>query len=303
MPLSEPIFAALRDANIHFERDVSLVRRTYWRAGGPADALVAPSNTAELALVQRIALTYDVPVLPLGNASNLLISDRGVRGLVVVLDGDLATVTEIGTEAITAGGGTKLVVLLARAAKHGWTGLEWAAGIPGTVGGAVRMNAGSALGEAKDAIIDVTVALPGGQIAVLGPDQLQMTYRSTTLPPGAIVASARLRLTGGDAVASQARVKAFIDKRKATQPLDLPSCGSTFRNPPGDAAGRLIESVGLKGFTIGGAQVSQKHANFVVNLGGATAHDIRAVIEHIERTVLAKAGVALEREVIYAGEW
>jgi UDP-N-acetylmuramate dehydrogenase len=302
MPVTPTALAALRDANLAFETDVPLAKRTYWRVGGPADALITASTVDQLAAVQRIASEHAVPVLPLGNASNMLVSDAGIRGFVVVLDGDLADAVEV-DGALVAGAGMRLVALLARAKKYGWTGLEWAAGIPGTVGGAVRMNAGSVLGEAKDAIVDVTVVRTDGVVAVLGPDELRMTYRTTHLPAGAIVAQAHLRLTHADADASQARVKAFLDKRKATQPLDLPSCGSTFRNPAGDAAGRLIEASGLKGFAIGSAQVSEKHANFVVNLGGATANDIRAVIEHVAREVYAKNGVHLEQEVIYAGEW
>ncbi len=301
MGLSSMVTSALGEAGLRFEADVPLGKRTYWRVGGPADALVFAGDLGELCAVQRIAAAHGVPLFPLGAASNLLVSDAGVRGIVVVLDRELADVAlEQGD--IAAGAGTRLTVLLARAKKHGWTGLEWAAGIPGTVGGAVRMNAGSVLGECKDTLVDVVVAV-GGEARTLTPSDLNMSYRTTHLPDGAVVAIARFRPTGADAVASDARVTEFLAKRKATQPLDLPSCGSTFRNPPGDAAGRLIEASGLKGFAIGGAEVSTKHANFVVNVGGATATDIRRVIEHVEDTVFATHGVHLEREVIYAGAW
>lgn len=305
MPLAETTAAALRAAGLDVAEDVPLAKRTWWRVGGPADALVTVSSIEQLQAAQRIAAETDTPVFVLGNASNLLVSDRGIRGMVLALDDQLADLVpdQGAPPVLSAGAGLKLTVLLARAKKNGWTGLECFAGIPGTVGGAVRMNAGSALGETKDALLDVDVVLRGGELAKLGQDELRMSYRTTHLPDGAIVARARLRTTGADPIASDERVKAFLDKRKATQPLDLPSCGSTFRNPPGDFAGRLVESSGLKGFTIGGAQVSEKHANFVVNLGSATAGDIRRVIEHVERTVHERAGVELEREVHYAGDW
>lgn len=301
MGLSSVVAAALGAAGLRWEADVPLAKRTYWRVGGPADALVFAGDLDELCRLQQLAAAHAVPVFPLGVASNLLVSDAGVRGLVLVLDRALAEIG-LAEERVVAGAGARLSVLLARAKTNGWTGLEWAAGIPGTVGGAVRMNAGSALGECKDALVDVVVAVDGAP-RTLSLADLNMSYRTTHLPSGAIVASARFQPTGGDAAASEARVSEFLAKRKATQPLDLPSCGSTFRNPQGDAAGRLIEASGLKGFTVGGAQVSLKHANFVVNLGGATATDIRRVIEHVEDTVSAAQGVHLEREVIYAGSW
>jgi UDP-N-acetylmuramate dehydrogenase len=302
MPLPASTASALRAAGLRFDEDVPLARRTYWRAGGPADALVLPTTVGELAAVQRIAHATGTPVTVLGNASNLLVADRGVRGIVVTLDGALAEIVASG-DVVDAGAGAKLVVLLARAKKNGWTGLGCFAGIPGTVGGAVRMNAGSTLGETEGVLIDADVVLADGTISHCSKTELAMGYRTTVLPDGAIVARARLQLTNGDPAADQARIQAFLDKRKATQPLDLPSCGSTFRNPPGDFAGRLVEACGLKGFAIGAAEVSQKHANFVVNHGDATAADIRAVIEHVQGTVRAATGIALEREVLFVGRW
>lgn len=294
---------ALARAGLAAERDAPLSRRTFWRIGGPADLLVSVHTRQELARVQAIASDVGLPVFVLGNGSNLLIADRGVRGIVVALDGDLADLREADDGTIVVGAGMRLTALLARARRRGWTGLEWAAGIPGTVGGAVRMNAGSALGECKDTLVDATVSLCGGGEAVLSREALQMSYRSTCLPLGGIVAEARFRPTGGDAGASEARVNDFLARRKASQPLDLPSCGSTFRNPPGDVAGRLIEAAGLKGLQVGGAQVSPKHANFVVNVGGATASDVLALIHQVEDAVFSASGVRLEREVVLAGDW
>ena len=301
MPLAPSTAAALRHANVPFEEDVPLAKRTYWRVGGPADALATPGDADTLARLLRVAAEHDTPVFPLGNGSNLLVSDHGVRGVVVVLAGELTDAHADG-DVLTAGGGAKIAVLLARAAKHRWAGLEMLAGIPGTLGGAVRMNAGTALGEISDRLIDVDVALPDGSVVTRPLDALDMRYRHCTLPAGGVVARVRLQV-GGDWEESEARMRHHLERRKATQPLDLPSCGSTFKNPPGDAAGRLIEACGLKGYTVGGAQVSPKHANFVVNLGGATAADIDAVIRHAQAEVLRQHGVTLEREVQYAGVW
>lgn len=301
MPLAAAMTQALRDAGIPFDEDVPLARRTYWRVGGPADAVVNVSDAATLATLLRLAADHATPVLPLGNGSNLLVSDQGVRGIVVQLTGELADTRTEG-DVLIAGGGARIAVLLSRAARHRWAGLEMLAGIPGTIGGAVRMNAGTALGEIGDRLIDVDVALPDGRVLTLPHAALDLGYRHSSLPPGAIVARARLRV-GGDWAESEARMRHHLDRRKATQPLDLPSCGSTFQNPPGDAAGRLIEACGLKGYTVGGAQVSPKHANFVVNLGQATASDIDAVIRHAQAEVERQFGVRLQREVQYAGEW
>lgn len=297
-----PVVDAIRATGAEVRLDAPLARRVWWRVGGPADALVTVHTRDQLATTMRLAHAAGVPVVPLGNGSNVLVHDAGIRGVVLELDGELADVAPIpATADLWAGAGMKLTVLLARAKRNGWTGLECFAGIPGTVGGAVRMNAGSNLGETHDPLVSVEIVSVDGVVGVRTREELRMSYRTTHLPRGAVVARARLHTTGGDPVESEARVREFLDRRKATQPLDLPSCGSTFRNPPGDAAGRLIESAGLKGFTIGGAQVSPKHANFVVNLGDATAEDIRRVIAHVVETVARVHGVHLEREVEYLG--
>lgn len=306
MPLAAPLLADLRDAGLDAEVDAPLARRAWWRVGGPADGLVRVETLDQLVAVQRLAHRHTTPVFVLGNGSNILISDRGVRGLVVVLAGALADseVLDPGPPArLRLGGGLKLTVLLARAERQGWAGLACFAGIPGTVGGAVRMNAGANLGETSDVLRAVTAVLASGEVAHLPAEGLAMAYRTCALPPGAIVAFAEVEGAPVDADEERARMRAFLDKRKATQPLDLPSCGSTFRNPPGDFAGRLIEAAGLKGHRVGGAQISPKHANFVVNLGDATAADIAAVIAHAQAEVAARFGVSLEREVHLVGDW
>jgi UDP-N-acetylmuramate dehydrogenase len=301
MPLSSLAARALRDAGIEFKEDAPLARLTWWRVGGPADALVHVSTLDALQRMQVVASTHELPVFVLGNGSNLLVSDAGVRGLVVKLEGDFLQ-TQVEDHLLTAGGGLRLQVLLGRAKRHGWPGLEAMAGIPGTIGGAVRMNAGTSMGEVSDRLVSVDVVHRDGTHQRLPASRLNMGYRTCHLPAGAIVASAHLRLEG-NADESQQRIKAFLARRKATQPLDAPSCGSTFRNPPGDAAGRLIDACGLKSTRIGGAVVSEKHANFLLNTGGATAENLRDLIEHVAQRVLEETGVVLHPEVKLAGDW
>lgn len=304
MPLPPDTARALHDLGVAFDEDAPLVKRTWWRAGGPAGGLVTARDLPALAAIQRAAHDTGCSVFVLGNASNLLVSDRGIPGLVLRLAGELASISAEGDPPVLRlGAGLKLMPFIGRMQREGWTGLEMLAGVPGTMGGAVVMNAGTSLGEVVDALLDVEVVLPDGTIETLTRDDLRMSYRTAHLPDGAIVASARLRTTGDDPEASRRTIQAHLDYRANTQPVDVPTCGSTFRNPPGDRAGRLIEAAGLKGARIGGAQVSEKHANFLVNTGEATASDIRRLIEHVQAEVARVHGVELVREVHYAGDW
>lgn len=302
MQLAPDLVTTLETAGLTVKVDAPLVKRTWWRVGGAADGLVDVRTLDELVLVQQTAHHHGVPVFVLGNASNLLVSDAGIRGLVVRLTGELASY-EARDAILHVGGGLKLIPLVSRMQKHGWTGLEMLAGVPGTVGGAVRMNAGTHLGEVVDALLDVDVVHRDGRIETLSTAELDMQYRICALPDGAIVARARFRLTDADPEESRAIIQGHLARRKATQPIDKPTCGSTFRNPPGDHAGRLIEAAGLKGFRIGQAVVSEKHANFIENDGGATAADIRRLLEHVKAVVLQEFGVELHQEVHYAGDW
>lgn len=303
MSLPAATVRALEAHGLKLQLDAPLARRTWWQVGGPADGYVKAGTVEEVQAVVKSCTDTGCPLFVLGNGTNLLISDRGIRGLVLQLSRDLARAEAIGDAVVQAGAGTKLAALLKKAMRLEWTGLEVFAGIPGTVGGAVRMNAGARLGETKDVLTEVDVVLPDGGLQTLTRAELQMSYRTTHLPPGAVVVRARLQCTDGDADAMRAHVQHHLDHRATTQPLDMPSCGSTFRNPPGDHAGRLIEAAGLKGFRIGDAQISEKHANFVVNLGSATADDVRRVVEQMQRTVRDRFGVTLEREVHLAGDW
>lgn len=305
MPLSQSTARALTDAELSFELDVPLAKRVYWRVGGPADAVVTVESHEALVRLQRAASATDTPVFVLGKGSNLLVSDAGIRGIVVLLKGELAdaTATDGPRPQVTVGAGMPLVVLLSRAKKNGWTGLGCFAGIPGSVGGAVTMNAGSTLGETHEPLLHVDIVHADGTPERLTTAELDMSYRTCHMPKGAVIATATFQTTGADVDDEQEVLRTFLERRKATQPLHLPSCGSTFRNPPGDHAGRLIEVSGLKGYRVGGACVSEKHANFVVNDSPCTASDIRAVIEHVQDEVERQHGVRLQREVHFIGEW
>ncbi len=294
------IAASLEALGLSPLTDEPLSRHGFWRIGGPADALVTITTAAQLAEVMALS----VPVTVLGNGSNLLIADAGIRGVVVKLKGDFLTSTVEG-DLLEVGGGLLNAALLARLARQGLGGLGCLAGIPGTVGGAIRMNAGWRLGEIGRATQAVEAVLLGGETVRYTSEDIGFEYRSSPgLPDGAVVTRAWLSVTSGAAVAQErAEIREYLGRRKATQPLSQPSCGSVFKNPPGDYAGRLIEAVGLKGHTIGGAQISEKHANFIVNIGGATAADVYGLIKLARDTVRAETGAVIEPEVHAVGAW
>ncbi len=274
-----------------------LKKRAYWRVGGHAEFLVEVQSLDQLQKLLALG-----PVTVLGNGSNALIHDSGIQGVVLRLRGELAGLQVNGTS-VVAGAGMLLTVLLKRLDEAGLAGAEAFAGVPGTVGGAVVMNAGTRLGEAKDFVESVEVVLPGGAIEEWSAKEIGFRYRHSDIPQGAVVARATLALTREDVDARRAQRQALLERRKATQPLDLPSCGSTFTNPPGDFAGRLIEAAGLKGHRIGGASISAKHANFIVNHGTACAKDILDLICLARRRVFEDTGVRLTPEVKLLGPW
>lgn len=298
--------AALEAAGLKVRRDVPLARRGWWRVGGPADLWAEPADAAELQACMTIAARHDLPVSVLGNGSNLLVADAGIRGLTLKLMGrlrDSAVEGPAHAPVLVAGGGLMNTVLLNRLDKAGLHGLGCLAGVPGTLGGAIRMNAGTHLGEIGDRVVSVELVLPGGQLRQVPAADLGFRYRRADLPDGAVVSRAWIRVSREGLEAARAAVRHHLERRKATQPLDQPSCGSTFKNPPGDAAGRLIDAVGLKGHRIGGACISEKHANFFLNTGGATAAELRALILHARDTVYRHTGVVLEPEVHAVGDW
>ena len=291
---------ALSDLGLAPVLDEPMARRGYWRIGGPADVWVEVDDLPHLQAVMALG----APVTVVGNGSNLLVADAGIRGVALRLSGALRQAT-IGADGARVGGGMLNQVLLSRLARAGRGGLAALAGVPGTLGGAVRMNAGTTLGEVGTAVREVHVVLPGGELRVLEPQALRFSYRHAELPPGAVVAEVTLALLDDpqEVAAEQAAIEHHLARRKATQPLDQPSCGSVFRNPPGDAAGRLVEAAGLKGTQRGGARISEKHANFIVNTGGATAMQVWELVRLARDTVWARFGVPLEPEVHAVGDW
>ena len=290
-------------------RDEPLARFTTMRVGGPADLFATAHNVFELRSLVKFARARGIPFLLLGRGSNLVIADAGVRGLVIQVR---AEGSRVDGERYLAEAGVPMARAATETQKAGLAGLEYGLAIPGTVGGAVWANAGAHESETARVLESATVLLEDGREAVLPAAELAFTYRhsrfkdaapASGLSPAEIVLSAVFRLTPADADAIKARLDDIRRWRQAHQPLGIASAGSMFRNPPDDSAGRLIDSLGLKGHRVGGASVSVKHANFVVNDQKGTAADVRAVAEHVRAEVLARTGVALVYEVEFVGDW
>ncbi len=260
-----------------------------------------PADPDDLAAVLRASRALGVPFLVLGGGSNLLVADRGVRGLVLRLPPGFGA-ESAAPPLLVLSAGAPTSRLVARAEENGLVGCEFVAGIPGTLGGTVAMNAGTRAGEMKDIVRRVEIATADGSGWVPGAS-LRFAYRAAELPCGGVVTRVEIELHTGDVEASRAVMRADVERRRATQPLDRPTFGSTFRTPPGDHAGRLIEAVGLKGHRVGTATWSTVHANFVVNLGGATARDVLDLVNLARARVKDAFGVLLEPEVRLAGEF
>lgn len=272
---------------------------TSFRIGGPADVLIMPADVEDVSLLVKQARQANVPLFVLGG-TNLLVRDGGIRGVVV----SLAKLTAIRDEpggVVYAEGGTGMPTLLRHAMKRSLSGLEWAAGIPGTVAGCVVMNAGTRLGEMKDAVKAVRIVDLRGQIRDLPASAIHFAYRRARLPRG-IVVGVWLQLKPGARETISAVVRDYLRYRKETQPLTLPNAGCVFKNPGPESAGRLIEAVGLKGLRVGDAQVSERHGNFVVNLGKARAADVITLIKKVGQIVERKTGITLELELKIVGE-
>lgn len=279
-----------------------MARHTSWRVGGVADRFYIPADRADLiAFVTR--LPADEPLLWLGLGSNLLVRDGGFRGTVVALHNALDALTQPAENQIEAEAGVHCARLAKFAERARLAGLGFLAGIPGTVGGALAMNAGAWGGETWTQVIAAEVLLRDGSTRWLQPHDIPHGYRHVELPPNVLgFLAARFAVTADADGRYAEQTRASLAQRKATQPVGKPSAGSTFRNPPNDFAARLIESCGLKGFQIGGAQVSTQHANFVIAEGQARAADVEALIAHIQTTVRAQTGVQLQPEVKIVGE-
>ncbi len=280
---------------------------TSLRAGGPADLLYRPADREDLLAALGLAAAAGVPVLVVGNGTNLLVRDGGVRGLVVHC-GSLDGIRDEGPEpggaghVIAALAGTRLSRVINFAVKAGLAGLEFAAGIPGTVGGAVAMNAGAHGRSLGERVAWVDLAAPDGAVARVGGGEISFAYRSTRFPRPGVVVEAGLRLEPSTEAAVLAETKRCLEEHKRRLPFGWGSAGSVFKNPPGDAAGRLIDAAGCKGLRIGGAEVSAKHANVIVNVGQASAADIEGLIDAVAGRVRERFGVELEPEVRIVGE-
>ena len=283
------------------EMNAPMARLTTFRIGGPADIVARPASEAEAVAVLRLAESSRVPAVVLGNGSNVIVRDGGIRGLVVLLGEDLANISVDGCR-ITAEAGAPLSRVAQAALGAGLAGLEFASGIPGSVGGACVMNAGAYDGQLRDVLIQARV-YHASEVRTWKKAEMEMGYRtSRPLREGGIVLSAVFELREGDREAIGGLMRDLNNRRREKQPLNMPSAGSVFKRPVGLFAGRLIEDAGLKGFSIGGAQVSEKHAGFIVNTGNATAADVLALIAEVQRRVYASSGISLETEVRVLGE-
>lgn len=275
---------------------------TTFRAGGSADILVLPNSSDDLIAALKILNNSGINVYFLGCGSNVLIAPGGVRGAIIKLD-NCFNELHIDGNKITAGASVRLSSIAHFALANGLTGLEFAAGIPGSVGGGVYMNAGAYGGELKDCTTEVSVLKNDFTYKTYLKDELEFGYRYSVFKnTGEIITKAVFELSPGDPEEIKAAMNDLALRRREKQPLEYPSAGSTFKRPPGYFAGTLIEQCGLKGFSCGGAQVSEKHAGFVINKGGATAQDILNVIHHVQNTVLKEKGILLETEVQIIGE-
>lgn len=273
---------------------------TSWRVGGIADAMYLPTDKQDVINFIKSQST-DTPLFWLGLGSNLLVLDGGIRGVVINTRGRLKEMklTDSGTVYVEAGVPCAHVARFC--AEQGLKGAEFLAGIPGTMGGALKMNAGAFGGETWAIVKTVEMIDHAGTVTQRKSDEFEVSYRSVQGLEGEWFLAAELQLTAGDTTHSQEQIKALLEKRNLTQPTNQPTCGSVFKNPPGDYAARLIELSGLKGYTIGGAYVSEKHANFIVNTGTATAADIEALINYIQTQVKVQYGICLQTEVCKVG--
>lgn len=293
---------ALAQAGLPFAEQEPLAAHTTFRIGGPAAFWCTPRDQQQLIQTLACCRQAGVRVYLLGNGSNTLFADEGFDGAVVDLRGlnpPVRTQEDGEQTLLTASAGMTLGRLCGEAQQRALAGLEFACGIPGTVGGAVYMNAGAYGGELKDVLEQVTFLDEELNLRTLPASQLEMGYRTSVFEknPAWCILSATLRLQQGDAGAILAQMQDYLDRRKAKQPLEWPSAGSTFKRPQGAFAGRLIEDCGLRGFTVGGAQISEKHCGFVINRGGATCADVVALTEEVKRIVREKTGYVLEREI------
>lgn len=287
---------------MEIKKNEPMKNHTSFKIGGPADEFCEVTSEEEIKRLIDYASEKGMSYTVMGNGSNLLVADGGIRGLVIKIARGFDEIS-VGGEKITAQSGALLSRIASAAYRNSLTGLEFASGIPGTLGGGIYMNAGAYGGELKDVIESVTY-LDHGEIITKTADMLEFGYRKSSFTDkDYIILSAELKLKKGNPDEIKEKTDDYRQRRTSKQPLDMPSAGSTFKRPEGYFAGKLIEDSGLKGFKIGGAQVSEKHSGFVVNAGGATAADVKALIEHIQKTVKEKFGVEMKTEVKMLGDF
>lgn len=283
--------------------DEPMSSHTTFRIGGPADIFTMPEDKQQIAAIVKLCKKEQIPFFVLGNGSNLLVSDKGYRGVIIQMDRNMSEIKVEGNQ-IRACAGALLSSVAVAAKNASLTGFEFAGGIPGTLGGAVVMNAGAYGGELKDVLKEAVVLTGDGELLTLPAEKLEMGYRTSIIKTsGYLVLEAVIALEKGDQEEIRSRMKELSDRRTEKQPLDYPSAGSTFKRPEGYFAGKLIMDSGLRGYRIGGAQVSEKHCGFVINAGDATAEDVRALMNHVIHMVQEKYGVTLEPEVKFLGEF
>lgn len=281
------------------KENVSMKRYTTFKTGGTAKILVTPENTKELADIVKFFNEYGCGYFLLGNGSNVLVSDNGLSAPVIHISKALSSI-DVFDNIITVRAGASLAAAAAAALENSLTGLEFAAGIPGSFGGAIMMNAGAYGGEMKDVVEAVSFVDPSGEQHIASNEEMEFSYRKSALSDtGCIVTGGTIKLETGKREEISAKMADLAKRRREKQPLEFPSAGSTFKRPVGNYAGTLIENAGLKGYTIGGAQVSTKHAGFIINTGTATTDDILRLIEHVKETVYKDSGILLEEEVKY----
>ncbi len=293
------LIAQIENIGCNVSPQYPMKKYTWLRVGGEADLVVEPNNYNEFIGLLNLLSSSKTPWVVLGEGSNTIVYDQGIKG-VVVSTKKLKKFEIVEETKVLAESGVILGTILNKTIKAGLTGIEFAAGIPGTVGGGIFMNAGANNGEIKDVVDTVWIWLDGEEIAIKR-SEIKFEYRKTDLPKGSVVTKALFKLDHGDSVKSEQNVKEYMTKRNSTQPIKMSNTGSIFKNPPDIAAGRLIEELGLKGFSIGGAQFSDLHANFIVNTGNAKASDVLELIEKAKKEALLKRGIKLETEVRVIG--
>lgn len=299
MNKSETIFNLAEILGCEARKYEPMSKHTSFKIGGNADVYIKVNNLSKLSTILKECQASDVDYMILGNGSNLLVSDEGIRGAVIRLDGDFRKITLLDDTTIFCGAGATLAYLCKFALNCGLSGLEFAWGIPGTVGGAVFMNAGAYDGEMKDVVHSVSHISPSGEIGRTEKENMNFGYRTSVYRSNnMIITGVTLKLKKGNPDEIRAKMDDYMSRRSTKQPLEYPSAGSVFKRPEGNFAGALIEQCGLKGKTCGGAQVSEKHAGFIINKSNATAKDVRDLIGEIQKTVSEKTGYSLECELI-----